>query len=65
MPMTEQQNERKIRVYHSRANTDNPCIILQGKWLADAGFAAGDYLTVNYSNNHINITIREKFNAEE
>ena len=61
----EKKQERKIRVYNSRANTANPCIILQGKWLADLGFNAGDYLSISCSRENINISIKEKFNSEE
>lgn len=40
---------REMRVYRSRRdikNVENPLIILQGKWLYDAGFSVGDKLTV-------------------
>ena len=57
MPM----EDRKIRVYHSRANQNDPSIILQGKWLAACGFAAGDYLSVKCSENQLIISIQEKF----
>ena len=57
--------ERKLRVYHSTRNHKDPCIILQGKWLADLGFAAGDYLSIKTKENQIIITIQEKFQQEK
>lgn len=57
--------ERKLRVYQSRKNQKDPCIILQGKWLANLGFAAGDYLSVNCQENQIIITIQEKYQQEK
>lgn len=50
-----QKKEREIRVYTSRSNTAFPCIILQGKWLADIGFVAGDYLSIKCQNKKITI----------
>ena len=37
--------ERKIRVYNSLRKHGDPSILLQGAWLADAGFAPGDYIS--------------------
>lgn len=61
-----QETKREIRVYTSRSNTSYPCIILQGKWLADLGFSAGDYLSIDGEDQKISIQIKEKFqNVEE
>ncbi len=60
-----QKHKRTIRVYTSRANLNNPCIILQGKWLARLGFSAGDYLSITEANQKIIIQIKEKFNQEK
>lgn len=58
--------ERQIRVYRSRSKSSDPCIILQGKWLAELGFAAGDYLSItNPSDQQICIQIKEKFSDQE
>ena len=41
---------RNMRVYRSRRdikNVENPLILLQGKWLYDAGFSVGDKLIVS------------------
>lgn len=53
--------ERRIRVYKSRRDEELPCIILQGKWLEEAGFHPGDYLSVSYENEVITISIKEKY----
>lgn len=54
------KEERNIRVYNSRSY-DAPCIILQGKWLAELGFSAGDYLSVKCQKDQITIQIKERF----
>lgn len=41
--------KRKITVYRSRIDLksiENPLIMLQGKWLHDAGFSVGDKVAV-------------------
>lgn len=43
----------------------DPCIILQGKWLADLGFTAGDYLSIDCKENQIIITLQENFQQEK
>ena len=58
-------SERTLRVYRSNSNPNNPMIILQGKWLANLNFAAGDYLTLSCQNNLIKIQIKEKFQKEQ
>ena len=60
-----QEISRKIRVYTSRANLSNPCIILQGKWLADLGFTAGDFLSVKGQDQKISIQIKEKYQEKK
>ena len=60
-----QHNQREIRAYTSRSNTSYPCIVLQGKWLADLGFSVGDYLSINCEDQKITINIKEKFSKAE
>ena len=57
--------ERSIRVYKSQKDNRRPAIILQGKWLQDIGYAAGDYLSVIEEEGKIIISIREKYIPEE
>lgn len=42
-------DKRKITVYRSRTDLksiENPLIMLQGKWLHDAGFSVGDKVAI-------------------
>lgn len=64
MEHKEQPKDRKIRVYRSRFNRENPCIIMQGKWLAEMGYNAGDYLRVKYNGDHIEIYIDKRYIVE-
>ena len=54
-------DERRIRVYNSRHRQGVPCITFEGKWLSEAGFHPGDYLSVSAKDENITIKIRERF----
>ena len=56
--------ERKIRVYNSLRKHGDPSILLQGAWLADAGFAPGDYISVKCQENQLTIQLEKKFVPE-
>lgn len=53
--------DRKITVYNSRKNIDDPCIILQGKWLEAAGFEPGDKIIVKCKRANLTIQIVQKY----
>jgi toxic protein SymE len=57
--------ERKLRVYKSTRNYAQPSIVLQGAWLAEAGFAPGDYISVSCQENRLTIQIDAKFNPAD
>ncbi len=50
--------ERRLTVYYGRGAFKKapPQILLQGKWLEQAGFSAGDKITVNCQPGQIIIT---------
>ena len=50
--------DRNIRVYYAPQGV-YPKIILQGKWLRDAGFQAGDFLSVSVQDKELKITIKK------
>jgi len=53
--------DREVRVYRSRRNHVDPCIILEGKWLMEMGFNPGDYLTITKKAEHLEVHIKEKY----
>ena len=57
--------DRNMRVYRARRNNKYPSIILQGKWLHDVGYSAGDYIKVTEEEGRIIISIKEKYLPEE
>ena len=57
--------ERKLRVYKSTRNYDQPSIVLQGAWLAEAGFTPGDYISVSCQENRLTIQIEKKFDPTD
>lgn len=52
--------DRKLRVYNSTRKYGDPCILLQGAWLAEAGFTPGDYISVICQDNKLTIQIEKK-----
>ena len=56
--------ERKIRVYNSLHKHGDHSNLLQGAWLADAGFAPGDYISVKCQENQLTIQLEKKFVPE-
>ena len=53
-----QMGERKLTVYYGRGGFKKspPQILLQGKWLEQAGFSKGDKITVKYRQGQLIIT---------
>lgn len=61
-------DERKLTVYNGRGafKKSPPQILLQGKWLEQAGFSAGDKITVKCQQGQLIITKDEtKIESEE
>ena len=56
--------ERKLRVYNSTRKYGDPGILLQGVWLAEAGFAPGDYISVKCQENQLTIQLEKKYVPE-
>ena len=51
-------DDRKLTVCYGRGNYKqaSPQIVLQGKWLEQAGFSAGDKITVKCQEEQLTIT---------
>ena len=51
-------DDRKLTVWYGRGNYKQapPQILLQGKWLEQAGFSAGDKITVKCQEGQLTIT---------
>ena len=56
--------DRKLRVYNSTRKYGDPSILLQGAWLAEAGFSPGDYISVICQENQLTIQIEKKYEQE-
>ena len=57
----ERMDDRKLTVYNGRGafKKSPPQILLQGKWLEQAGFSAGDKITVKCQQGQLIITKNE------
>jgi toxic protein SymE len=60
-------DDRKLTVCNGRGNYKKapPQIVLQGRWLEQAGFSAGDKITVKCQQGQLTITKNETGNDSE
>ncbi len=60
-------DDRKLTVCNGRGNYKKapPQILLQGRWLEQAGFSAGDKITVKCQQGQLTITKNETGNDSE
>ena len=63
----ERMDDRKLTVCYGRGNYKQspPQILLQGKWLEQTGFSAGDKITVKCQQGQLTITKNETGNDSE